>query len=145
MRGFVTEVIALAVLVFGALLARFIAPPVSGAIQSSFNWPEGTCDVIAYVILFLAVAILLALIARGLNRFLRAIHLAWLNSIVGGVLGALKAFLIVLIVCFIFERTNDEYHYMDDAPAIKNSTLYPTVQKTTHDLFNFSREQYRQS
>lgn len=145
MHGFVSEVIALVVVIFGALGARFIAPPFSGALQSAFHWPAGTCDVIAYILIFIALAVIFTLIGRQLNRFLRAIHLAWLNSLVGGAFGALKAFLIVVIVVFIFERTNDEYHYLDEAPIIKESALYPGFQKAAHDLFTFSGKQSGQS
>jgi membrane protein required for colicin V production len=141
MRGFVSEVIAFAVVIFGALGARLIAPPVSGAIRSAFNWDEGTCDVIAYVVVFIVVAVILSLLAKQANRFVHAIHMAWLNSVLGGVFGALKACLLVLIVVFVFERTNEEYHYLDNAPIIQKSTLYPKASEATHVLFSFSREQ----
>lgn len=145
MRGFVSEVIALAVVVFGALGARLVAPPFSGAIQDAFAWPAGTCDVIAYVLIFLTVAMILSLLARNMTRFLNAIHLGWANKLLGGVFGAGKACMIILIVVFIMERTNDEYHYLDDAPILKESVLYPKVVKATHDLLSFSGEQSGQS
>ena len=145
MRGFVSEVIALVVVIFGALGARFIAPPFSGAIQSAFAWPEGTCDVIAYVLIFLIVAIILSMLAKHMTRFLNAIHLGWANKLLGGVFGACKACLIILIVVFVMERTNDEYHYLDDAPILKESVLYPKLVKATDDLLSFSRQQSGQS
>lgn len=144
-RGFVSEVIALVVVIFGALGARLLAPTVSRAILSAFAWPEGTCDVIAYVVVFLAIAVVLSLIARGLNRFLRAIHLAWLNKLVGGAFGAIKSCVIILIAVFVLERTNDEYHYLDDAPIIQQSVLYPKIAKATHELLSFSGQQSGQS
>jgi len=145
MRGFVSEVIALVVVVFGALGARYMAPPFSGAIQEAFAWPAGTCDVIAYVLIFLIIAIILSVIARGTTRFLNAIHLGWANTLLGGAFAVCKAGLIILIAVFILERTNDEYHYLDDAPILKESTLYPKLVQATHDLLSFSREQHGQS
>ena len=140
-RGFVSEVIALAVVIFGALAARLAAPSFSHLLLNTTKWPEGTCDVIAYVLIFLAVAVLLTLLGRYINRFIRAIHLAWLNSLLGGVLGACKALLYILIICFAFERTNDAYHYMDNASFTEQSALYPTIQKVTYDLLSFSRSE----
>ena len=145
MRGFVSEVIALVVVIFGALGARLIAPPLSDAIQDAFAWPTGTCDVIAYVLIFLAIATLLSVFARNMNRFLNAIHLGWANKLLGGAFAVCKAGLIILIAVFILERTNDEYHYLDNAPILKESVLYPKLVKATHDLLSFSGEQPRQS
>ena len=144
MRGFVSEVIALVVVIFGALGARIIAPQFSSALQAAFNWPHGTCDVIAYVVIFLVVAIILSLLAKQVTRFLNAIHLGWANHLLGGAFGACKAALIIVIVVFLMERTNDEYHYLDDAPIIKESVLYPKVVQAAHDLLSFSGEQLRQ-
>lgn len=144
MRGFVSEVIALAVVIFGALGARFIAPPLSKVIQSGFKWPEGTCDVIAYVVVFLVIAILLSMMAKQITRLINAIHLGWANKVLGGAFGACKAGLIILIVVFVLERTNDEYHYMDNAPVLEESVLYPEIAEVTYDLFSFSGEQHRE-
>ena len=144
MRGFVSEIIAFVVVIFGALGARLIAPPLSKVIQSGFKWPEGTCDVIAYVVIFLGIAILLSLLAKQITRLINAIHLGWANKVLGAAFGALKATLLVLIVIFVFERTNDEYHYLDNSTVLQESALYPDFAEVTHDLFSFSGEQHRE-
>ena len=145
MHGFVSEVIALVVVIFGALGARLIAPTVSGAIQTAFAWPSGTCDVIAYVLIFIGIAMLLSLLARDLTRFLNKIHLGWANKLLGGAFGACKAGMIILIVVFIMERTNDEYHYLDEAPVLKESVLYSKIVQATHEILSFSGSQSGQS
>lgn len=144
MRGFVSEIIAFAVVILGALGARLFAPVVSGTILTLFAWPQGVCDVVAYTIIFLVIAILLSMLAKGLNRFLNAIHLGWINRILGGAFGLCKYGLMVLIVIFIVKRTNDEYHYMDDAPVVKTSVLYPKMVEATNVLLSFTRSELGQ-
>ena len=131
-RGFISEVIALAVVILGVLGARWFAPAVSGAVMTLFAWPQGVCDVVGYTIIFLA---------RLLNRFLSAIHLGWVNRILGAAFGLCKYGLITLIAVFIVERTNAEYHYLDDAPVVKQSVLYPKMVKAAHAVLSFTREQ----
>lgn len=140
-RGFISEVIALAVVILGVLGARWFAPAVSGAVLTLFAWPQEICDVVGYTIVFLAVAIALSLVARILNRFLNAIHLGWINRIVGAAFGVCKYGLITLIAVFIIDRTNAEYHYLDDSPVVKKSVLYPKMVKAAHDVLSFTREQ----
>ncbi len=140
-RGFISEVIALAVVILGVLGARWFAPAVSGAVMTLFAWPKGVCDVVGYTIIFLAIAVALSLLARLLNRFLSAIHLGWVNRIVGAAFGLCKYGLITLIAVFIVERTNAEYHYLDDAPVVKKSVLYPKMVKAAHAVLSFTREQ----
>lgn len=144
-RGFVSEIIAFVVVIFGALLARLVAPPISGGLQLAFAWPAGVCDVGAYVIIFIGVAIGLAILAKVLNLALKAVHLGWVNRLFGGLIGALKAFIVVVIVVFILDRTNDEFHYLDNAPVVQESVLYPIMVDVTDGVLSFSRQQSGQS
>lgn len=145
MRGFVSEIIAFVVVILGALVARLVAPGVSQWLACQFAWPQGTCDVVAYVVVFLAVAVVLSLLAKALNKLLKAIHLGWANTLLGGVFGMCKYGLIVLIAVFIMSRTNDAYHYLDEAEVVQTSVLYPKVVKATHVLLSVSRQQSGQS
>ena len=145
MRGFVSEIIAFAVVIFGAIGARIFAPQFSKWLIEQFAWPNGTCEVVAYVVVFLAVSVILSLLARVVNKLLKAIHLGWANAILGGTFGMCKYGLLVLIVVFILSRTNDEYHYLDDASVVQQSVLYPKVVNATHVLLSVSRKQSGQS
>ena len=87
MRGLVSEVIAIAVVVLGALGSRMWATQFSAWLLRQFAWPTEVCDVVAYILLFLAIAIVLSILAKLLHKFLRAIHLGWANRLLGGVFG----------------------------------------------------------
>lgn len=132
MRGFVSEIIAIVVVIFGVLSARLWAPSFSAWLIGQFAWPKGVCDVVAYTLLFLAVAIILSICARLLNKLLKAIHLGWINRIFGGLCGFVKYAIIVLIVVFAMDKTNDTFHWLDESPIVKSSVVYPQAVKATH-------------
>ena len=88
----------------------------------------------AYILLFLAIAIVLSILAKLLHKFLRAIHLGWANRLLGGVFGLCKYGILVLIVVFAMDRTNAHYHWLDKSPVIKTSVLYPLAVKVVNEI-----------
>ena len=138
MRGLISEIIAIVVVILGVLGARFGAPAFSGWLLSQFAWPQGVCDVVAYILLFLAIAIVLAIVAKLLNKFMKAIHLGWANRLAGGLFGTAKYALIVLVVVFAMDRTNDALHWLDDAPVVNESIVYPYMVQATDALLSFA-------
>ena len=125
MRGLVTEVIAILVVILGVLGARLFAPPFSTWMHKQFAWQGEVCDVVAYVLIFLSIAIVLAILARLLSKFLKAIHLGWANRLFGGVFGICKYAILVLIVVFAMEKTNKSFHWLDKSKVVKTSLVYP--------------------
>ena len=138
MRGLISEIIAIVVVILGVLGARFGAPPFSAWLLTQFAWPQGVCDVVAYTMLFLGIAILLSILARLLTKFMRKIHLGWANRLAGGLFGIAKYGLIVLIVVFVMDRTNDAFHWLDGAQVVCDSVIYPLMVKATHALLSFA-------
>ena len=138
MRGFISEVIAIVVVILGVLGARLAAPTCSAWFMQQFAWPQGVCDIVAYTLVFLAIAVILSVIARLLTKFFRAIHLGWANRLLGGVFGICKYGIIVLLAVFILDKTNEAFHYLDEAPVVKTSVVYPQMVQATHVLLSFS-------
>ncbi|MBO5618453.1 MAG: CvpA family protein [Paludibacteraceae bacterium] len=136
MRGLVSEIIAIAVVIFGVLGSRWWAPPFSAWLLRQWAWPQGVCDVVAYVLLFLAIAVMLSIFARGLTKFMRAIHLGWANRLAGGLFGMAKYGILVLVVVFVMDKTNESFHWLDQSPVVKTSVVYPQMLKATHYIEN---------
>lgn len=143
MRGLISEIIAIVVVILGVICAKLWAPPFSAFLLKQFAWPQGVCDVVAYTLLFLGVAIILSILARWLNKLLRAIHLGWANRLFGGIFGLTKYSILVLIVVFALDRTNQSFHYLDESPVVKTSVVYPQMVKIVNriSLLNISQIQ----
>jgi len=136
MRGLISEVIAFAVVILGVLGAHFAAPSASAWLLKQFAWPKAACDVTAYTVIFLSIAVCLSIVARLLTKFLRAIHLGWANRLFGALFGVVKYGLIVLVVVFVLDKSNEAFHYLDESPVIKTSLLYPHAVKATHAVLS---------
>ena len=145
MRGFISEIIAIAVVILGVLGAKFGAPAFSAWILIQFAWPQGVCDVVAYTLIFLGIAVVLSLLAKLITRFFRAIYLGWANRLFGGIFGILKYGLLVLVAVFIMDKTNETYHWADEAPIVQTSVVYPYMVKATHAILSVSWREPRQS
>ena len=136
MRGLISEVIAFVVVILGVLGARFGAPPFSAWLLKQFAWPQNACDVVAYTLVFLAIAIVLSIVARLLTKFMHAIHLGWVNRLLGGVFGLLKFGLMVLLAVFILDRSDKAFHWMEKSPIVQTSIVYPQMVKLCDTIYH---------
>ena len=134
LRGLISEVIAIGAIILGVVGANIFGTPFSHWLLSQFGWPSTVCSIVAYVVLFLIITIVLTLIAHGLTKLMKAIHLGWVNRLLGGVFGICKYGLIVLLVVFIMDKTNESFHWLDKAEIVKTSVIYPLMVKATHAL-----------
>ena len=143
MRGFISEIIAIVVVILGVLGARIWGAQLSAWLLAQFAWPQGVCDAVAYTLLFLAIAVILSILARLLNKLMKAINLGWANRLAGGVFGLAKYGIVVLVAVFALNKTNESFHYLDDAPVVQTSVVYPQLVKATDAILSLSWQQSR--
>ena len=134
MRGLISEIIAFVVVILGVLGSRFFAPSFSTWLLRQFAWPQNVCEIVAYVLIFLAIAIVLSIIAKIITKFLRAIHLGWANKLLGGLFGCCKYAVLVLFAVFVMNKTNEAYHWLDDSPVVQSSVVYPYMVHVTEQV-----------
>lgn len=134
MRGLVTELVAILAVVLGVVGARLWAPQFRLWILSNFTWPESVASVVAYTLLFLAVAIACNWVGKWLSRLLRAIHLGWLNRLLGGLFGALKWAIIVLVMVFIVSSLDDQFHFLKPEAKSQSVCYRHAVYAANHSL-----------
>ena len=149
LRGFVREFTSLFILVGGVLAGKFFAPKFAAYLLTAINMPERAALLLAYVLLFVGVALVFTLIARLITTFLRKVDLNWLNRLVGAVLGATAwALIISLLLNFIVFL--EPYYPLIKPEAKQQSALYqPTLNLTSiaksqlekYDLLPVNRSQ----
>lgn len=128
MRGLVTELIAILAVILGCVGARIWGPVFSHWIAQQVSWAQAVCDVIAYALLFLAIAVVLNLLGKLFSRLLKAIHLGFVNRLLGAIFGSLKWAIIVLTLVFLTDRLDQQFHFMKDSVKSKSVTYQPAVQ-----------------
>lgn len=99
-NGFVIELASLAALVLGLVgavkFSDLAAQWLSGYFQSQY------LSVMAFVLVFVLVVLAVHLVARGIDRLLKAVALGWLNRLVGAFFGLLKgAFLLSALLLLL--------------------------------------------
>lgn len=136
MRGLISELIAILAVVFGVVGARLWGARFSAWLLTQTEWPAGVCDVIAYALLFLGIAIVLNLIGRLLSKLLRSIHLGFLNRLGGGLFGIAKWAMVVLVVVFLADRIDHQFGCFSKTDIVKSSVLYHSFADASNHLLN---------
>lgn len=101
LKGFVYQVARIAAIILGFILAASFSDPVGAAIGATFKSVAAPWDVyIAYVLILGLTWGVLTWVAHLLKKRLEKENLAFLDRFWGGVVGALKACLIILVAVF---------------------------------------------
>lgn len=141
MRGLITELIAILGVVLGAIGAHLGAPSFTAWLQAHFIWPEAVYNLVAYTLLFLAIAIACNLIGRFISKVLKAIHLSWLNRLAGGLFGMLKWGFIVLVITYGVSTLDEKYHFLQPQ-TLSQSVCWPYAVAWSHDGLSLARSEF---
>lgn len=140
-RGFFKEVASLVGVVFGIFVAKWLGLDFAGFLQAQFGWSPQVAQPVAYIVLFLLVAIALNVAAWLLAKLLSAANLGWANKLAGGLFGTLKFALVLSLLLNCYVRINNFTHWTDEG-TMEQSALYkpvkgivPTILPTVQQLF----------
>lgn len=138
-KGLIKELFSLAAIVLGVFGARLFEPRVSEILLSMFDMQIGVTQAVSYLILFVAIAILLLIFAKILDKLFSAIALGGLNKFLGALFGALKMALIVSVLLNVFDTLNQQYGIIKE--EIKsNSLTYESMLNFAPELWNEAKE-----
>lgn len=95
-QGFLLEIISLAGLIFGLLLAfwnyRILGAPLAHVIHS-----EQVADAIGFLLIALGVMVIIGLLGRLISRLARTAGLGGLDSLLGAIFGIVRGCILVII------------------------------------------------
>lgn len=101
-KGFLKQLASLLGLVAGLLIAKALYATVAERVFLPLTDSLTVAQGIAFVVIWLAVPLAFLLLASLLTKAMEAVSLGWVNRLLGAVLGALKAVLLVsLLVCVV--------------------------------------------
>lgn len=136
MSGFIRSLSVFIGLILGITLAQAYASDLSPAIQEWFTLSAKQCLSLAYVIIFIAVMILVAIIARLLDKFLHLILLGWLNKLLGAIFGFFKWAIILSFFIMVIEYANNKFEFL--SPEKKSeSLLYEPIKKVVPTIMPY--------
>ena len=121
MSGFVRSLSVFIGLILGVYLAHIYAPDLSPTISEWFTLSARQCLSLAYVVIFIAVMLLVAIVARILDKFLHLILLGWLNKLLGALFGFFKWAIILSLFIMLIEYANSKFEFL--TPEKKSESL----------------------
>lgn len=99
-RGFVTEFLSAAAIILGIIAAVFFSKAAGRIVATQLgltNWSE----IIAFLIIFLAVYIIIKIFEGALNNFVDTLKLGGLDKALGFFLGILEGVLLAAVIVFL--------------------------------------------
>lgn len=143
MRGLISELVAILAVIMGIVGSRMWGAKFATWVAAYFTWPNEVCTVVAYTLLFLGIAIACNLLGRMFSRLIRAIHLGWLNRIMGALFGMGKWAIILMAVLLAVDTLDARFAFLQD--DVKNqSVCYKPAVNAAHDCFSIARSQLGQ-
>ncbi len=121
MSGFIRSLSIFVGLILGVYIAHVYAPDLSPTISEWFTLSAKQCLSLAYVTIFIAVMLLVAIVARILDKFLHLILLGWLNKLLGALFGLFKWAIILSFFIMVIEYANSKFEFL--TPEKKSESL----------------------
>ncbi|WP_146171709.1 CvpA family protein [Flavobacterium magnum] len=128
--GFFAELASLLSLFVGIFAAFRFSFVLRDLLSGYVSWHPQTVQAIAFLLTFAAVVLGVAVLGKVLTAFANFSALGLFNKIAGGVLGLVKAFLILGVAFVIFEKFNANGRFVEKE-TLGKSVLYPKILKTT--------------
>lgn len=100
-KGFTAEVLALAGMLLGLILAFLLYPPLALGLTRA-GMPASLASLASFLGIFLSVLILSSSVGVLAGRFFRKIYLGWLDRLLGAGFGLIRGALIVAVVFLAF-------------------------------------------
>ena len=141
-RGLVIEVFTLAGLLVGYIAALREMGTLSGFLGKHVQLPELVLNIVAFLIIFLAIVLIFRWVAGALRRIMKWTFIGWLDRGGGAMFGILKGLLIASLLLLVFSAIpfSDEMEDRQEA-----SLLYDPVRSVAPAVFNLVKHAFPQT
>ena len=126
-KGFVKQMASIVGLIAGLLMARALFGIVAERLAPVLGTSTTVAQVLAFILIWIAVPLGFAFVASLLTKALDAVHLGWLNRWLGSGLGALKYMILIEYI--------DPNNEMISATKKKESVLYYSMRDLSGIFF----------
>ena len=127
-NGFVRQSVALAVIFLGVYIALRFSPAVGQWICDHFSTDQWEikqfwAKVIAFALIFIAVALVLNLIGKLIDKILKIALLGWLDHLLGLVVSIVTASVVIGLLLYFVDSANELLKFIPEE-KIAESHLY---------------------
>ncbi len=138
-KGFIAQVIAIISIIAGVWMSARFASMASAWIGQYIEGSEQVLKLVAFVLIFIIVIAVLALVGKLIEGTVKLVMLGWLNKLLGVVFSLLKAGLIVGICIMAFCSLNNTFQLVSEE-TLKSSVLFPPLKDLAYSVFPYLKE-----
>lgn len=137
-KGFIRQAISIFALLIGVWVASKLGDSVGTWVYPLFencDQPEHLANLAGFAIVLIAALLSIGLIGRIVEKLILIVVPSWCNTLLGVVLAALQAMLLLSVLFYIFQILNKIYFFSDLKSALfADSTLFPMIESFAEAL-----------
>lgn len=109
-KGLITQIVSLASVVVGALVASRFAPDLTQVFIAQFSSEERVAYIICFILIFLVCALVMALVGSLVTKLFKIATLGWLNRLLGALFAIFTTALVLGLLISAFEGLNASWN-----------------------------------
>lgn len=125
MKGFIRQLASILGLIVGLLAAKALYTSLAVKLCPTVTDSMTVAQILAFVIIWIAVPLIFTLVASVLTKALEAVSLGWLNRMLGAGLGALKYLLLVSLVICVIQFIDSDSQLISQTKKEQSLLYYP--------------------
>ena len=133
-RGLVKQIVALAVVVLGIHLSLRFSDPLQAYLAQMVKWEPFWTKAVSFTVIFLAVALLLSLLGKLVEKVIKIAMLGWLNRLLGLLVAMIAAALVVGTLVYIVNSANNLLQFLPEE-QIAQSRFYTPLLNLVEQIF----------
>ncbi len=133
-KGLIVEIASLVALLLGIWGAMKFYKFTENIIEQNIDGFESYLPIIAFSITFIGIVVGIHLLAKIIDKLIKAVALGIINRIAGAVFGGLKFLLIISAFLVIIDKIDSQTHLLEDNTK-NESLLYKPVLSITYGIF----------
>lgn len=126
-KGLIIGITTLVALILGIYLSIRFSGIVATFLMSNFDWDEKYIPIISFAITFVGVVIVIYLLGKILEKFIDMIALGFINKLLGGMFGIVKAVILLSVIIYII-NSFDGQQKVFTGKLQQGSILYEPVE-----------------
>lgn len=142
-NGLVRQLVAFAVIYFGIRLSLRFSSPLSRWVLERAEISEFWTKTVLFILIFFAVALVLSLFGRILEKIIKISLLGWLNRLLGVVMTFCTFALLLAVLVYFTDSLNNLLDFIPKE-KIEESRFYPALLQLSQEFFPHFKEFFHQ-
>ena len=142
-NGLIKQVVAFAVIFFGLKLSLEFATPAAEWVLQHVKISEFWAKAVSFILIFFAVALVLSLLGKLLEKIIKISLLGWLNKLLGIVVTFCIFALMLSVVVYFVDSANNLLDFIPKE-KLEESRFYPVLLQLSQEVFPHFKELFQQ-